>query len=128
MQQLNHRVRGLTDNRDLWFIDVFTPMLNASGQPRPELFKSDMLHMNSAGYALWQSLVGPVLDAWAAPQFLPPALNNGQVMLRWTGAGQLESAPTILGSWTPITPAPAPPYSEAADTGTNRFFRLRANP
>ncbi len=68
-RQLNERLEALaaTDSR-LWFIDVFTPMLNESGQPRPELFGSDMLHMNAAGYELWRSIVEPVLAAWAMPK------------------------------------------------------------
>lgn len=44
------------------FIDVATPMLGADGQPRPELFIEDRLHMNSAGYALWREIVAPYLD------------------------------------------------------------------
>ena len=43
------------------FVDIFTPMLDASGAPRPELYLEDMLHMNGAGYALWQKAVAPVL-------------------------------------------------------------------
>lgn len=37
------------------FVDVFTPMLGASGRPRPELFQADSLHMTPAGYALWRA-------------------------------------------------------------------------
>lgn len=44
------------------FIDVATPMLGADGQPRPELFIDDRLHMNDAGYALWREVVAPYLD------------------------------------------------------------------
>lgn len=44
------------------FIDVFTPMLDARGQPREELFVDDRLHMNRQGYALWQRLVAPYLS------------------------------------------------------------------
>jgi lysophospholipase L1-like esterase len=44
-------------NTRLEFIDVFTPMLNAEGQPRPELFVEDDLHMNADGYALWTEIV-----------------------------------------------------------------------
>ena len=65
-RQLNARLEDLASNNShLWFIDVFTPMLNESGQPRPELFFSDMLHMNAAGYELWQSIIEPFLAAWA---------------------------------------------------------------
>jgi len=40
------------------YIDIFTPMLDASGAPRMELFGPDRLHMNDSGYALWTSVVG----------------------------------------------------------------------
>ena len=52
------------DDPGVEFIDIFTPMLGNDGQPRRELFQSDMLHMNAAGYAIWQPLVEPVLEAW----------------------------------------------------------------
>lgn len=43
------------------FVDIFTPMLGADGQPRAELFVEDRLHMNAAGYALWRKIVAPYL-------------------------------------------------------------------
>ena len=43
------------------FIDVSAAMLNAKGQPRSEIFRPDGLHMNSQGYALWTSIIKPVL-------------------------------------------------------------------
>jgi hypothetical protein len=52
------------------FVDVFTPMLDATGQPRAELFGPDRLHMNATGYALWTQTLLPVLEralASAAP-------------------------------------------------------------
>ena len=67
-RQLNARLEELASTNYKWFIDVFTPMLDDSGQPRPELFNSDMLHMNAAGYELWQSIIEPVLAAWAMPK------------------------------------------------------------
>lgn len=67
MQALNSRVRALAEARHHRFIDVFTPMLNGSGQPRAELFQADMLHMNASGYALWQQVINPVLVAASAP-------------------------------------------------------------
>jgi lysophospholipase L1-like esterase len=44
-----------TKNTD--FIDVFTPMLDARGQPRPELFRADRLHLNTQGYGLWKEVI-----------------------------------------------------------------------
>lgn len=43
------------------YIDVFTPMLDAHGQPRAELFVDDRLHLNAAGYALWRGIIAPYM-------------------------------------------------------------------
>lgn len=48
-------------NPKLAFIDVFPHMLGADGQPRPEIFVADRLHMNAKGYELWTGLVRPYL-------------------------------------------------------------------
>ena len=48
-------------NRQLDFIDVFTPMLGQDGKPRPELFLPDNLHLNRKGYDLWVKLIRPHL-------------------------------------------------------------------
>jgi len=42
------------------FIDIFPKMLN-DGKSRRELFVNDMLHMNAAGYAIWERAVKPYL-------------------------------------------------------------------
>lgn len=89
-RELNSRLQALAEKAyHLRYIDVFTPMLNADGQPRAELFGSDMLHMNADGYALWQSVVEPVLDQWSA--------HKGQTLLFDFGA-----------SGTPTTAAESP--------------------
>jgi lysophospholipase L1-like esterase len=43
------------------FIDVHQKMLNESGQPMPEIFLKDSLHMNEKGYAIWQKEIQPYL-------------------------------------------------------------------
>jgi lysophospholipase L1-like esterase len=48
--------------KNLLFIDVFTPMLNSDNEPRKELFTSDGLHLNAAGYELWASIIRPYLN------------------------------------------------------------------
>ncbi len=45
----------------LLYVDVFTPMLDKDGKPRPELFVKDMLHLNEEGYRLWTALLKPHL-------------------------------------------------------------------
>lgn len=44
------------------FIDIYPSMLGADGQPRRELFVTDMLHLNADGYAVWRPLVAPFLE------------------------------------------------------------------
>jgi lysophospholipase L1-like esterase len=54
----NELVKEFCEGEDwLNYIDVATPMLNQEGQPRPELFLDDRLHLNEAGYALWTRIV-----------------------------------------------------------------------
>lgn len=43
------------------FIDVFHPMLDEKGEPKAELFVEDRLHMNAAGYKIWQAAIQPYL-------------------------------------------------------------------
>jgi lysophospholipase L1-like esterase len=43
------------------YADVYTPMLGRSGAPRAELFGADGLHMNSSGYAIWRTVLAPML-------------------------------------------------------------------
>jgi lysophospholipase L1-like esterase len=45
------------------YLDVFTPMLDKDGQPQPQWFIADGLHMNRKGYALWVDVVKPWLEA-----------------------------------------------------------------
>ena len=44
------------------YINVFTHMLGRDGQPRPEIFTADRLHMNEEGYKLWTKIVRPFLE------------------------------------------------------------------
>jgi len=41
----------------LEFVDVATPLLGDDGLPRRELFEDDELHINAAGYRIWNELL-----------------------------------------------------------------------
>lgn len=43
------------------YIDVHPVMLGPDGQPKPDIFLADRLHMNARGYALWREVVRPYL-------------------------------------------------------------------
>lgn len=45
----------------LHFLDIWTPMLDANGQPRPELLLEDGLHMNADGYRIWTDALEAIL-------------------------------------------------------------------
>ena len=106
---LNMRLEALaSSDPGVEFIDVFTPMLGDDGQPRRELFQSDMLHLNATGYALWKSLVGSVLDAWLGSSGV-----TDRTMRPWlidfgaggspTGQGPTPDDPAFL--WNNVTEA-----------------------
>ena len=62
VRETNNLIRNYARTRaKLAYVDVFTPMLDASGNPRRELFLEDGLHMNAKGYAIWRDLIDPVL-------------------------------------------------------------------
>ena len=62
MRQANILVRNYTrTDSKLVYVDVFTPMLDASGKPRPELYREDGLHMTPAGYGIWRDLIAPAI-------------------------------------------------------------------
>ncbi len=62
MRQANALIEAYcrTDRR-LKYVDIDAPMLDADGRPRPELLKSDGLHLSPAGYDLWTGKVMPLL-------------------------------------------------------------------
>ncbi len=53
--------KRLAKEKQAVFVDVFTPMLDARGTAREELFGPDRLHMNTKGYDLWTQVLAPYL-------------------------------------------------------------------
>lgn len=51
----------IASQQNATFVDVYSKMLDASGKPRPELFREDMLHMKPVGYEIWKEALTPVL-------------------------------------------------------------------
>ncbi len=43
------------------FIDITEPLIGADGKPRAELFIPGDIHMLPAGYAVWKSVIAPVV-------------------------------------------------------------------
>ena len=60
--EANSLIQAYTkEGKDLFYVDVATPMLDSQGKARPELFGKDMLHMNRAGYEIWVKIIAPLL-------------------------------------------------------------------
>ena len=56
VRRTNELVKGYCDMHDrLFFVDIAAPMLDEKGNPRPELFVKDELHLSEAGYSLWNA-------------------------------------------------------------------------
>jgi lysophospholipase L1-like esterase len=63
MQRLNREVAGYSrTNPRLDYIDVWRPMLGSNGEPRPDIFVEDRLHMNEKGYDIWKQVIGRYLQ------------------------------------------------------------------
>jgi lysophospholipase L1-like esterase len=62
MQVANGLVREYcASDARLHYIDIVPAMLDAEGKPRRDLFKWDGIHLNEKGYAIWKSVVRPIL-------------------------------------------------------------------
>ncbi len=54
-----------------------------------------------------------------------PTIQDGKVILDWTGTGALQRSESLReNEWTPVTPAPTPPYAEDLVPGGSRFYRV----
>jgi lysophospholipase L1-like esterase len=63
IREANGRLAAMAkDDPLLHFVDVHPAMLNEKGEPRPELFLADGLHMNAEGYKIWTELVRPWIE------------------------------------------------------------------
>ena len=57
-KQTNNLIKAeIAKDKRAVFVDVWQPMLNEKGEPRPELFKPDMPHMKENGYEIWRNLL-----------------------------------------------------------------------
>jgi lysophospholipase L1-like esterase len=62
MEAANTQIKSfLKKQKHAGFINVYSAMLDANGQPKAELFLEDQLHMKPIGYQLWQKIMQPYL-------------------------------------------------------------------
>ena len=66
VREANKLIRDYTTKEaGLSFIDVHPHMLGADGQPKPDIYLADKLHMNEKGYVIWKGVVGEHLKSIA---------------------------------------------------------------
>lgn len=95
-REANQRLRAYCEaTPGLHFIDVASPLLDAGGRPRPELY-DDGLHLNAAGYALWRE------------QVRPPLLAMLGLSSESAGTGTTPPAAPVAPNLSPAASAPAP--------------------
>lgn len=57
-EEFNSLLKEYCDSHpQLFYVDVWNPMLDNNGRPSPNIFISDSLHMNRAGYILWKDII-----------------------------------------------------------------------
>lgn len=57
-REANRLIAAQAEGSDfLRFVDVGTPLLGDDGLPREDLFEDDKLHINAAGYDIWNALL-----------------------------------------------------------------------
>jgi hypothetical protein len=58
INQVNELMKLHCDKTDnLYFIDTTSTFLDANGEPKPEWFIKDQLHLNAKGYEVWNRLI-----------------------------------------------------------------------
>jgi lysophospholipase L1-like esterase len=63
VREANRLIREFAEREPrVSFIDVFSEMLGSDGQPKPDIFVADRLHMNQNGYVIWKRTVGDHLE------------------------------------------------------------------
>lgn len=65
IRELNGLIKQLAQtDPHVTVCDTYTPLATADGKDIPADFKPDNLHLNPAGYAVWNAALHPILETW----------------------------------------------------------------
>lgn len=57
-ETFNRQLKAWTSSKkNVFYADVWTPMLKSNGEVRADLFIEDNLHMNRKGYEIWKAVI-----------------------------------------------------------------------
>lgn len=62
IKEVNSDIAKYCRHHGITFVNTFALMLDADGQPLPDIYDADRLHMNAKGYAIWRDAVAPFLN------------------------------------------------------------------
>jgi len=64
MQAANQLIRDYSaGDARRQYLDIVPAMLDAHGQPRRDVFRWDGIHLNARGYAIWTTVIRPIVAA-----------------------------------------------------------------
>lgn len=67
MQKTNQQIREICETDETAdFLDIWPLMLDDTGRPRPDLLAEDGLHLNEAGYEIWNNALRPLINLESA--------------------------------------------------------------
>jgi lysophospholipase L1-like esterase len=101
------------------YIDTASALLLSTGKVNKTLFRADHIHLNAAGYAIWNSIVRPVLMAGEGAEIVLPdfrfqdvgnvaipgsaTVSSGYVSLDASGAGVTDTGDGLHFGWRQLT-------------------------
>ena len=63
-QEVSAGYQAIAEQNPLvYYVDIATPLLNADGSLRPDIFVADELHLNDLGYSIWGKAIRDALMA-----------------------------------------------------------------
>lgn len=73
IRKTNHQIRGICET-DVTadFLDIWPLMLDDTARPRPDLLAEDGLHLNEAGYEIWNNALRPLLTLESTAKPIDP--------------------------------------------------------
>jgi lysophospholipase L1-like esterase len=119
-QLLNQMIQGLCEQIPrCTYVDTASSLLLANGQANKALFRSDRVHLNAAGYLVWNGVLGPALEAGEAADILLPEFRSedigkvaaagsvttsgGVAVLEGSGIGTTETSDGFHFAWRKLT-------------------------
>jgi len=61
-KQINAELKRVADDKTVFYIDISSHLTDASGKQLDSMFRTDHVHLSTAGYKVWSDLMGPLFD------------------------------------------------------------------